>query len=153
MEYTRSKSDLILAISPSQLRHIRNWDKLKSVYASEGPMRKANLLEKLLSLRMQDDADVKDHLSQIMDAVDKLNSIMMFHSLSISFDNFSFAIKSRDKLPDIDSSMIKIIEESESKAHKSDPDTNAMYSKHKFSKNKPPFNNAYSEKSVVKNQL
>jgi len=44
----KAKSDLILSMSPEQLKHLRNcetskevWDKLRSVYASQGPMRKA----------------------------------------------------------------------------------------------------------------
>lgn len=51
----KAKSDLVLSISPTELKHIRNcntskeiWDRLKSVYASQGPMRKAALLEQLL---------------------------------------------------------------------------------------------------------
>jgi len=61
----KAKSDLILTMSLEQLKHLRNcetskemWDKLKSVYASQGPMRKATLLEQLLLLRMHEGDDV-----------------------------------------------------------------------------------------------
>lgn len=144
----KAKSDLILSISPTELKHIRNcstskevWDKLKSVYASQGPMRKATLLEQLLLRKMNEDDDVRDYLSRFMDTVDKLSnmeveingdllSIMLLHSLPDGFDNFCCAIKSRDNLPDVDTLMIKIIEEHDSKIHRSgDSSTSAMLSK------------------------
>ncbi|RZB40736.1 UBN2 2 domain containing protein, partial [Asbolus verrucosus] len=91
-------------MSPTQLKHLRNcetskevWDKLKSVYASQGPIRKATLLEQLLSLKLSEGEDVRDHLSRFMDTVDKLHgmnieingdllSVMLLHSLPDSFD-------------------------------------------------------------------
>lgn len=55
---------------------------------------------------------------------------MLLHSLPSSFNNFCCAIKSRDKLPDIDALMIKIIEERDSKVHENiKADTNAMFSR------------------------
>lgn len=144
----KAKSDLVLSISPTELKHIRNcntskevWDRLKSVYASQGLMRKAALLEQLLLKKMREDEDVRDYLSRYMDTVDKLHnmdieingdllSIMLLHSLPNSFDNFCCAIKFRDNLPDIDALSIKIIEEGDSKVHKNtETDTNAMFSK------------------------
>ncbi|XP_018364448.1 PREDICTED: uncharacterized protein LOC108762115 [Trachymyrmex cornetzi] len=110
----KAKSDLILSISPEQLKHLRNcdtskevWDKLKSVYASQGPMRKATLLEQLLLQKMREGDDVRDYLSRFMSTVDKLQalnidingdllSVMLLHSLPTNFDNFCCAIKSCD---------------------------------------------------------
>lgn len=110
----KAKSDLILSMSPEQLKHLRNceyskdvWDKLKSVYASQGPMRKATLLEQLLLKKMQEGDDIRDYLSQYMDIIDKLHaleidingdllSVMLLHSLPSNFDNFCCAIKSRE---------------------------------------------------------
>lgn len=109
-----AKSDLILSIGTSQLKHIRNcttsyevWKKLKSIYASQGPTRKATLLEQLLSERLREGDDVRDYLSRFMAIVDKLHqmdidindellTIMLLHSLPSSYDNFCCAIKSHD---------------------------------------------------------
>lgn len=161
----KAKSDLILSISPTELKHIRNcntsqevWDKLKSVYASQGPMRKATLLEQLLLKRMH---DVRDYLLRFMDTVDKLNnmeieingdllSIMLLHSLPSSFDNFCCAIKSRDNLPDIDTLMIKIIEEYDSKIHKSgDSNSSALLSKHQSKTTKGTTGRSRNGKTVA----
>lgn len=151
----KAKSDLILSMSPEQLKHLRNcetskevWDKLRSVYASQGPMRKATLLEQLLLKKMQEDDDIRDYLSQFMEIVDKLQaleidvngdllSVMLLHSLPSSFDYFCCAIKSRDNLPDVEALMIKIIEEYDRKVHKSsESSTSALYSKQLRSKKK-----------------
>lgn len=101
-----AKSDLILSISSSQLKHIRNcetsnevWTKLASIYASQGPTRKATLLEQLLCQKMRDGDDVRDYLSRFMNIVDNLRqmdidvngellTIMLLHSLPSSYDNF-----------------------------------------------------------------
>lgn len=147
----KAKSDLVLSISPTELKHIRNcntskevWNRLKSLYASQGPIRKATLLEQLLLKKMREDDDVRDYLFRYMDTVDKLHnmdieingdqlSIMLLHSLPSSFDNFCCAIKSRNNLPDIDALTIKIIEERDSKIHKnSESDINAMFSKQRL---------------------
>lgn len=154
-EDRKAKSDLILSISPDQLRHIKNcvtskevWEKLKSLYASQGPMRKATLLEKLLLMKMHEGNDMQDHLSSFMDTVDKLHtmeieingdllSIMLLHSLPASFDNFSCAIMSRDKLPSVETLMVKIIEEHDSKIHRSgESGSDVMFSRQKSARGK-----------------
>ena len=72
---------------------------------------------------MQESDDVRDHITQFLDTVTKLQAIeidahgdllaiMLFHNLPDSYDNFRCAIKSRDALPDIDTLATKIIEES-----------------------------------------
>lgn len=143
-----AKSDLILSISSSQLKHIRNcetarevWIKLESIYASQGPTRKATLLEQLLSQKMRDGDDVRDYLSRFMNIVDNLQqmnvningellTIMLLHSLPNSYDNFCCAVKSHDALPDVERLMGKIIEESFAREHKSE-DNGAMFVKQK----------------------
>jgi len=54
IEDRKAKSDIILSISPGELKNIRNcqtsrevWKKLESIYASKGPARKAALLKQL----------------------------------------------------------------------------------------------------------
>lgn len=78
----KAKSDLILSMNPSELKQIKGcetskdvWDKLESIYASKGPARKATLLKSLMLRKMPDDGDVKDHLNDLFDAVDKLQSM------------------------------------------------------------------------------
>lgn len=108
IEDRKAKSDLILSISPSELKQVKGcetskdvWDKLKSVYVSKGPARKATLLKGLMLNKMPENGDVKDHLNNLFDAVDKLQSmnvelngdmfaIIILHSLSDSYDTFRF---------------------------------------------------------------
>ncbi|CAH4038775.1 unnamed protein product [Pieris brassicae] len=70
--------------------------------------------------------DVRDHLSNFMDVVGKLEdmdvkihtelfSIMMLYSLPTNFDGFRTAIESRDVLPSSDNLKIKIVEEYEAR--------------------------------------
>lgn len=75
----KARAELILCISPSELKQIKGcitsnavWTKLRSIYASKGPARKATLLKRLILHKMQDGDDVKKHLSEFFDAVDKL---------------------------------------------------------------------------------
>jgi len=110
-------------------------------------MRKTTLLEQLLLEKMHDGDDVRDYLSRFMDIVDKLQaleidingdllSVMLLYSLPNSFDNFCCAIKSHHNLLDIDALMIKIIEEYDSKVHKGESGSNAMFSKQQRPKRK-----------------
>ena len=55
----KARSDLILSISPPELKHVRDcntskeiWDRLESIYASKGPARKATLLKRLSQQKM-----------------------------------------------------------------------------------------------------
>jgi len=77
-----AKSDIILAISPSELKLIKGcvtshalWQKLQAIYQSAGPARKASLLKKLTLHRMSDGEDIRDHLRDFFDTVDKLGEI------------------------------------------------------------------------------
>ncbi|XP_026673182.1 uncharacterized protein LOC113464877, partial [Ceratina calcarata] len=54
IEDRKAKSDIILSIKPSELKQVKActtsrevWQKLKSIYQSSGPARKATLLKKL----------------------------------------------------------------------------------------------------------
>lgn len=137
-------------MSSSQLKHVRNcetshevWTKLASIYASQGPTRKATLLEQLLSQKMREDDDVQDYLSRFMNTVDNLHqmnidingdllSIMLLHSLPNSYNNFCCAIKSRDSLPTVDTLIGKIVEENFAREHKIDDSGGAMFAKQKY---------------------
>lgn len=127
VEDRKAKSDLILSIHPSELRQIKGcdtskdvWDKLESIYLSKGPARKATLLKNLMLRKMPEDEDVKDHLNDLFDAVDKLQSmnveingdmlaIIILYSLPDTYDTFRCAMESRNDLPDAETLKIKII--------------------------------------------
>lgn len=126
---SKAKSDIILSISPSELKQIKNcstsrdvWLKLETIYQSKGPARKATLLKQLTLQRMEEGTDVREHLGKFFDAVDKLNdmgveinadllAIMLLYSLPSTFENFRCAIESRDELPTPEVLRIKILEE------------------------------------------
>lgn len=78
-----------------------------------------------------------------IDVNGELLTIMLLHSLPSSYDNFCCAVKSHEKLPDIDKLIGKIIEESFARVHKSD-DNGAMFAKRQ---NKPKTQGYSSEKS------
>lgn len=67
-EDRKVKSDLILAINPTELKQVRGcktskdvWDKLRSICDSKGPARKATLLKRLIQTKMSEGGDVKGH--------------------------------------------------------------------------------------------
>lgn len=96
---------LYISMSESQLKYIRNcetssevWKRLETIYPSQGPTRKATLLEQLLVQKMSEDDDVHDYLSRFMNTVDNLLqtsieingdllTIMLIHSLPASYNN------------------------------------------------------------------
>lgn len=144
----KARSDLILAISPSELKQVKGcetsremWLKLESIFQSKGPARKATLLKRLTLTKMKEGEDVREHLNQFFDAVDKLSemdlvvnddllAIMLLYSLPASFENFRCAIESRDELPKPEILKIKILEESEArKSKEADTIVDAMFAK------------------------
>lgn len=148
MKYdAKARSDLILAINPSELKQIKDcstsnevWKKLHFIYQSKGPARKATLLKQLLLNKMNIGDDVRSFLNNFFDAVDKLKdldidinndllSIILLYSLPDEYDNFRCAIESRDELPKAENLKIKIIEESDSRKSKASNDINALAAK------------------------
>lgn len=144
----KARADLILSISPAELPNVRHcqtsneiWMKLKSIYASKGPARKATLLKQLTLQRMQEGEDVREHIGKFFDAVDKLQamdveinkdllSIMLLYSLPDSFENFRCAIESRDELPSAESLKIKILEENDARKQKTkESESGALFAK------------------------
>ena len=143
----KARSDLILAISPSELKQVKNcntsrevWLKLETIYQSKGPARKANLLKRLTLTKMKEGEDVHHHLNQFFDAVDKLRdmdlevnddllAILLLYSLPTSFENFRCAIESRDELPHPDALKVKILEEHDARKSKPTENEDAMYVK------------------------
>lgn len=113
----KAKSDLILSIDANQLKQIKNcvtsrelWIKLENTYQSKEPARKATLLKNLTLQKMNEAGNVREHLYEFFDNVDKLSdmdvninpdqlAIMMLYSLPTSYENFRCVIESRDQLP------------------------------------------------------
>ena len=86
------------------------WLRLEKIYQSKGLARKATLLKRLTLHKVTEGNDVRDHLNDFFDSVDKLADIeiainpdlltvMLLYSLPGSFENFRCAIESRDNLP------------------------------------------------------
>lgn len=141
----KARSDLILSISPSELKQIRDcqtskdiWDRLDNIFASKGPARKATLLKQISQQKMSDGDDIREHLNSFFDAVDKLQSmdveingdllsIMLLYSLPESFENFRIAIETRDTLPTTESLRVKVIEEDESRKQKLKTSNNGAF--------------------------
>lgn len=139
-----AKAELLLMISASELKQVKNckttkevWDTLKKTYASKGPARKASLLKELILLRLGNN-DIREHLNKFMDIVDKLKdldieinnellTVMMLYSLNDEFETFRIAIESQDNLPDADKLKIKIIEESDARRRNTQQGTSSTY--------------------------
>ncbi|KRY46237.1 hypothetical protein T03_12930 [Trichinella britovi] len=111
-----AKADLILSISPLELREIKDcetsneiWLKLASIYESKGPARKATLLKRLILNKLNDEEKMNDFLREFFNCVDKLKamdleiaddllSILLLYAIPDSYGSFR-AIGSRDELP------------------------------------------------------
>lgn len=170
----KAKSDIILSVSPSELKLIKGcdtsrrvWQKLESIYQSKGPARKATLLKQLTLLRMEDGADVREHVNKFFDTVDKLEemeieinkdllSIMLLYSMPSNFENFRCVIESRDELPTPENLRVKILEEYEARKNESRINTqNAMVSVKDSRKRRPQmkFKNNSGESSSGKGEF
>ena len=78
----KARSDIILSISPSELKQVKNcetsrsmWTPLREIYESQGPARKAMLLKRLTLHKMTEGSDVRDHLNDFFYTVDKLGDM------------------------------------------------------------------------------
>ncbi|KAH0818705.1 hypothetical protein GEV33_004086 [Tenebrio molitor] len=126
----KARSDLILTICPSELKQIKNcptskdiWNKLHSVYQSQGPARKAMLLKTLILLKMKNGEDMRDHIRTFFDVVDKLEemelciindllAILLLYSIPDEYETFRISIETQEKLPQLEVLKIKLLEES-----------------------------------------
>lgn len=77
----KAMSDIILAMSSEELKHVNGcntskefWEKLKSIYESEGPTRKA-MLEELIHHKIDKPQDMRDHVANFFDTVNKLEAM------------------------------------------------------------------------------
>lgn len=141
-------AEIILAVSETEKKHLKKcttskdaWTKLRNIFQSSGPARKALLLQKLVSHKMKEGEDLKVHLDDFMSTVDKLSeisieineellSILLLNTLPPSFEMFRRAITSRDDILKPGILKIKILEDLEStKSYESteSEDTSVMF--------------------------
>lgn len=162
-----AKSELLLLISPSELKQVKNcktaaeiWKKLSDIYQSKGPARKAMLLKQIVTKKMQEGSDVREHLNMFLDIIDKLKdmnveinselmSIMMLYSLPSSFENFRIAIETRDTLPTPEELKVKIIEENDARKNNGTQEESegAFYSKPRYRGRSQNYNGRNKEHS------
>ncbi|CAD6221970.1 GSCOCG00012981001-RA-CDS, partial [Cotesia congregata] len=120
----------------------------------KGPARKASLLKKIILTKLQEDGDVRKHISDFSDAVKELSeigvaindevlAIILMYSLPASFSMFRTAIESRDELPSTAVLKIKIIEDYEGRSNQP-VEAGALYSKS---------NNKYYDKKRCENDF
>jgi hypothetical protein len=106
------------------------WNKLHSVYQSQGPARKAMLLKTLILLKMKNGEDMRDHIRNFFDVVDKLEemelciindllAILLLYSIPDEYENFRIAIETQEKLPQLEALKIKLLEEYEARKRNS----------------------------------
>ncbi|KAH0809106.1 hypothetical protein GEV33_013683 [Tenebrio molitor] len=123
----KARSDLILTICPSELKQIKNcptskdiWNKLHSVYQSQGPARKAVFLKTLILLKMKNGEDTRDHIGNFFDFVDKLEemdlciindllAILLLYSIPDEYEPFRIAIETQKKTFQMPCSLMKIL--------------------------------------------
>lgn len=136
-EDQKAKAKILLAIRPSELKQVKDcvtsrdvWNKLRSIYQSSGPARKATMLRQLARHKMGDSEDARDHLRKFFDTTDKLQemdviipldllSVLLLNSLPQAYENFRCAIESRDELLNPETLRVKIIEEYEARKDES----------------------------------
>lgn len=164
----KAMSKLILAISPSEVKQVRScatsrelWQKLEGIYQSKGPAKKAHLFKKLTLLKMRETDNIREHINTFVETVEKLQemdvifdpeqlSIMLLYSLPDKFEIFRCAIETRDKLPDLDTLKIKILEESEAHEETNGYKENAMIASGRYRKNSKKPDLKYEKKGSLK---
>ncbi|KAG7188253.1 hypothetical protein KM043_016114 [Ampulex compressa] len=142
--YQKARSDLVLSIGSSELKQIKGcqtaqevWQKLKSIYALQGPAKKTALLKKLTGHRVAEGADIREHINEFIEVIDKLGemdipihkhlqSALLLSSLPNTYENFRCAIGSRDELPNIETLKIKTLEEFKTRKQKHEDEPIAM---------------------------
>lgn len=125
----KAMANIILTISPSELKHIKGcktskemWEKLESIYESQGPARKAMFLKRLIHHKMNETDDMRDHLANFFETLNKLEdmsieinkelvTILLLYSIPDSYEPFRVAIESREILPSPETLKIKLQEE------------------------------------------
>lgn len=126
----KALATILLGVSSTEICHAKNanhakepWDNLNQVYAPRGISTKVSLMKRLLSLKMQPEEGMQQHLSNFFDLSDKLTelgmntlpdevrSIILLNDLPDEYEMFTVAIENRDELPKVEILKTKLIEE------------------------------------------
>lgn len=132
---------IVLSVKPSQLNYIKKfstaleaWKRLEEIYKPSGPARKVTLYKKLLSLSMSDGMSMAEYLNLFADIVEKLAEvnidikdellvIILLSSLPKTYENFVFAMETRDDLPPLKVLRVKLLEEGERRCQENTTNT------------------------------
>ncbi|UYV75014.1 hypothetical protein LAZ67_12002096, partial [Cordylochernes scorpioides] len=110
---SKARAIINLSITDSQIVHVKNlltakatWDTLKNIYERKTLSGKIYLLKKLYSLKLEEDKDMQQHITTMMELVDKLRTIgetlkdshitaILLCSLPKSYSNLITMLESR----------------------------------------------------------
>ncbi|UYV76700.1 hypothetical protein LAZ67_14001823 [Cordylochernes scorpioides] len=110
---SKARAIINLSIADSQIVHAKNlltakatWDTLKNIYERKTLSGKIYLLRKLYSLKLEEDKDMQQHITTMMELVDKLRTIgetlkdshitaILLCSLPKSYSNLITMLESR----------------------------------------------------------
>ncbi|KAL7735343.1 hypothetical protein ACLKA6_015731 [Drosophila palustris] len=154
----KARADIVLSVCASELSLLDGcdtsnacWRKLEEQFQSKGPVRKAGLLKKIALSRMNENSDIRQHIQDFFDAVNKLKeigvpigddllAILLLYSLPESYETFRCAMESRDDLPSPGVLRVKILEEAQARKIKEDrEEQSALYAgRQKNGKNRGP---------------
>lgn len=150
----KAQSDVILGMNPSVIKQVKTcttanaiWKKLEEVYESKAPVRKAALLNSLISYKLCENDNPREKTQDFLEIIDKLAdmditihkdllSVILLRSLPESLENFRCAISSRDELPDPESLRGKIIDELETRKGNVAQNSSAMIASGNMQKKK-----------------
>ncbi|XP_076398156.1 uncharacterized protein LOC143266621 [Megachile rotundata] len=134
----RARADLIIAIDPSLLRLVKGldtaaqvWCRLRSEFASTGPVKKSSLLKRISTFKMVEGVDLRTQLMEFFDVTAQLESLdipinpellsyMFLNSLPPSFAILKCTMESHDTVPSAEIIRQKVLEEHDSRIQQKD---------------------------------
>lgn len=150
----KALAEIILSVGEAELRSISNcttskeaWEKLQSIHASKGPVRKIELLTDVTSFKLEEDDDFRQRLDKFSSAVEQLAGmkidipndmlvVLILKGLPSSYENFRCAMRSKDDLPTTEVLIGKIMDENKSRrVNDLTVDNNALYAGNRQSSN------------------
>ncbi|KAL0267069.1 UNVERIFIED_CONTAM: hypothetical protein PYX00_009436 [Menopon gallinae] len=120
---------ICLCVSQKQLNYVENartskqaWDALREAFESTRPIRKLSLCRQLLRMKKTPSTSMNQYINEFSSKAEQLReagielqeellSIMLLSSLPDNYQNFSFGIESRDRIPSLESLKVELIEE------------------------------------------